>query len=63
MIPKLLFLMNEDEEKTVRGAAVESFDDLVKELGPAFIDRSIPALKEGIMKLLEAEIEEDMDED
>lgn len=60
IIPKLLFMMNEDDEKKVRGAAVESFDDLVKALGPAFIDRNLPALTEGIMKLLEAEIEEDM---
>lgn len=53
-------MMNEDDEKKVRGAAVESFDDLVKALGPAFIDRNLPALTEGIMKLLEADIEEDM---
>jgi len=37
----------------VRGAAVESIDDLLKELGPAFVDRSLNPLKEGMMKLLE----------
>lgn len=58
-----MFLMNEEEEKTVRGAAVESFDDLIKVLGPAFIDQNLHVLKEGIMKLLEAEIEEDVSDD
>jgi hypothetical protein len=44
--------MTEDDDNRVRGAAVESLDDLVKELGPAFIDRNVNPLKEGIMKLL-----------
>ena len=44
--------MTEDDEKTVRGAAVESIDDILKKLGPAFIDKNLSALKEGIMKLL-----------
>lgn len=51
--------MTEDDDNRVRGAAVQSLDDLVKELGPAFIDRNINPLKEAIMKLLEADIEED----
>lgn len=55
--------MTEDDDKRVRGAAVESFDDLVKALGPAFIDSNLPALKEGVMKLLEADIDEDSDEE
>ena len=42
---------------------MESIDDLVKGLGPAFIDRHLPALKEAIMKLLEAEAIEDDSED
>jgi hypothetical protein len=46
--------MTEDEEKRVRGASVESVDDLIKELGPAFIDRNLPAISEAIMKLLES---------
>jgi hypothetical protein len=44
--------MTEDDDKRVKGAAVESIDDLVKELGPAFIDRNFPALTEAIMRLL-----------
>lgn len=51
--------MTEDDDNKVRGAAVESLDDLTKELGPAFIDRNITPLKEAIMRLLEAEMEED----
>lgn len=60
VIPQLLFLMNDDDDKKVRGAAVESFDDLVKALGPAFVDRNMPALTEGIMRLLEADMDEDL---
>lgn len=55
--------MNEDSEKKVRGAAVESIDDLIKEIGPAFIDQSIPALKDALMKLLESDIAEDDSDD
>lgn len=44
--------MTEDDDNKVRGAATESIDELVKELGPAFIDRNINPLKEGMMKLL-----------
>ena len=33
-------------------------DDLIKQLGPAFIDRHLPALTDSIMKLLEADVEE-----
>lgn len=63
VVPRLLTIMSEDDDNRVRGAAVESIDDLVKDLGPAFIDRSLNPLKEGIMKLLEAEIEEDDEEE
>lgn len=55
--------MNEDDDKRVRGSAVESMDDLVKNLGPAFIDRTLPALTDAIKKLLEADIEEEDSED
>ena len=51
---KLIYLMNEDDDKKVRGAAVESIDDLVKALGPAFIDKGLEPLIEAIKKLLEA---------
>jgi hypothetical protein len=51
-VPRLLTIMTEDDDNKVRGAAVESIDDLVKELGPAFIDRNLTPLKEAIMKLL-----------
>lgn len=54
IMPRLLTMMTEDDDNRVRGAAVESIDDLVKDLGPAFVDRSINPLKEAIMKLLEA---------
>ena len=63
VVPRLLTIMSEDDDNRVRGAAVESIDDIVKDLGPAFIDRSLNPLKEGIMKLLEAEIEEDDEEE
>jgi hypothetical protein len=45
IIPRLLTMMTEDDDNRVRGAAVESVDDLVKDLGPAFVDRSINPLK------------------
>lgn len=45
LIPRLLALMTEDDDNRVRGAAVESLDDLIKDLGPAFIDRSINPVK------------------
>ena len=57
LIPRLLTVMTQDDDNRVRGAAVESVDDLVKDLGPAFVDKSINPLKEAIMKLLEAEID------
>jgi hypothetical protein len=63
LVPRLIFLMTEDEERKVRGAAVESVEDLVKELGPAFIDRSLAALGEAIMKLLESEMEEEVSDE
>jgi importin-4 len=63
VVPRLVWIMNEDDEKQVRGAAAEATDDLVKELGPAFIDRNLPALVEAVMKLLEADIEEDDEEE
>jgi hypothetical protein len=59
IVPRLLTIMTEDDDNKVRGAAVESIDDLVKELGPAFIDRNITPLSEAIMKLLEAEVDQD----
>jgi len=52
IVPRLLTIMSEDDDNKVRGAAVESIDDLVKDLGPAFIDRNITPLAEGIKKLL-----------
>ena len=52
LIPRMIFLMTEDDDKRVRGAAVQTMDDLIKELGPAFIDRNLPALAQAIMKLL-----------
>ena len=30
IMPKLVFMMTEDDEKKVKGAAVESVDDLIK---------------------------------
>lgn len=54
IVPRLLTIMTEDDDNKVRGAAVESIDDLIKELGPAFIDRNLTPLSEGIMRLLEA---------
>ena len=42
---------------------MESIDDLIKELGPAFIDRNLPPLTEAIQKLLEADVEEVDSED
>ena len=60
----MITMMTEDDDKKVRGAAVESVDDMVKGLGPAFVDRSLEALKDAIMRLLEAEVaEEDSEEE
>ncbi len=42
---------------------MESIDDLIKDLGPAFIDRNLTPLSEGIMKLLEAEVDQDDEEE
>jgi hypothetical protein len=63
IVPRLLTIMTEDDDNKVRGAAVESIDDLIKELGPAFIDRNLTPLSEGIMRLLEAEVDQDDEEE
>lgn len=63
VVPRLLMMMTEDDDNKVRGAAVESIDDLIKQLGPAFIDKNIVPLKEAIMKLLQAEYDEDDEEE
>ena len=56
-------MMGEDDNNKVRGAAIESIDDLVKQLGAAFIDGSLVCLKEAIMRLLQLQVEESDDED
>ena len=42
---------------------MESIDELVKALGPAFIDTHLVPLKEAVMKLLEADIDDIDSED
>jgi hypothetical protein len=42
LIPKLIFMMTEDEDKRVRGCAVEALDDMCKEVGPVLVDQTFP---------------------
>jgi hypothetical protein len=64
LIPKLIFLMTEDEDKRVRGSAVEALDDLCKEIGPVLVDRSIEPIKDAIIRILETDVvEENSDEE
>ena len=56
-------MMTEDEDKRVRGAAVEALDDLCKEIGPVLVDRSIEPIKDAIIRILETDVvEENSDE-
>ena len=64
LIPKLIFMMTEDEDKRVKGAAVEALDDLCKDIGPVLVDRSIEPIKDAIIRLLETDVvEENSDEE
>jgi hypothetical protein len=56
----MIFMMTEDDIPRVRGAAVEAFDDMCKEVGPVLVDRSLEPIKDAIIKILETDvIEED----
>jgi hypothetical protein len=37
--------MTEDEDNKIRGAAVETLDDLLKEIGPVLVDRSMDQIR------------------
>lgn len=50
--------MTEDDDKRVRGAAVEALDDMCKEIGPVLVDRSIEPIKDAIIRLLETDVAE-----
>lgn len=51
--------MTEDDDKRVKGAAVEALDDMCKEIGPVLVDRSIEPIKDAIIRLLETDVAED----
>ena len=52
-------MMTEDEDKRVKGAAVEALDDLCKDIGPVLVDRSIEPIKDAIIRLLENDVVEE----
>jgi hypothetical protein len=56
LIPKLIFLMTEDDDNRVKGAAVEALDDICKEIGPVLVDRSLEPIKDAIIRLLETDV-------
>jgi hypothetical protein len=49
-------MMTEDEDQRIRGSAVESLNDLCKEIGPIMVDRSIEPIKDAIIRLLESDV-------
>jgi hypothetical protein len=63
LIPKMIFLMTEDDDKRVRGAAVEALDDMCKEIGPVLVDRSLEPIKDAIIRLLESDVAEENSDD
>jgi hypothetical protein len=64
LIPKLIFMMTEDEDKRVRGCAVEALDDMCKEVGPVLVDRSLEPIKDAMIRILETDVvEENSDEE
>ena len=52
---KLFYLIENDESKEVVASILEILDDLVKHLGPSFIDRSLEELVKSINMLLKNE--------
>lgn len=62
LIPRLIFMMTEDDDQRIRGTAVEALNDLSKEIGPVLVDKSIEPIKDAIIRLLESDVaEEDSD--
>ncbi len=59
----MIFLMTEDDDKRVRGAAVEALDDMCKEIGPVLVDRSLEPIKDAIIRLLESDVAEENSDD
>ena len=55
--------MTEDDDKRVRGAAVEALDDMCKEIGPVLVDRSLEPIKDAIIRLLESDVAEENSDD
>jgi hypothetical protein len=51
LIPRILFMMTEDETSRGSSAAIEALDDLVKAVGPVLIDKSIDSITEALTKL------------
>ncbi len=56
-------MMTEESSSKSASVAIESFSELVKAIGPVFVDRSMDSVKDAIIRLLEKQhvLEEDED--
>lgn len=66
LVPRLIFVMTEDDTEEVQACAIEALTNLIKEIGPALIDKNLENLTTAIMMLLEGrsgEIDDEEDED
>ena len=65
LIPKLVFMMSQDESNKSASVAIESLEELIKEIGPVLIDKSMDTIKDVLMRLLESQnaVEEGEDEE
>ena len=51
IIPRLLFMMTDNESSRASSTAIEAFNDLIKAIGPVFIDKSIEAITETLINM------------
>lgn len=53
LIPRLLFVMTEDDTPEVQACAIEVLHNLTKEVGPTLVDHSLESISTAIIMLLE----------
>lgn len=62
LIPRIIFMMTEDDSSRGSSAAINALNDMIKAIGPVLIDQSIDKINKAIIQLFESQIAEEDDE-